>query len=267
LRAGDAFLTATPIKTWPADVVERRSIAALAPYARNPRTHSDEQVAQIAASIREWGWTVPVLVDEAGTIIAGHGRVLAASRSGIVDVPIMVARGWSEAQKRAYTIADNKLTDNGGWDDALLKIEVADLESLGFDLPLMGFSEAELAQLTNSNPGLTDPDEAPEPKHIPSRYQRAAATQRMALLQGLMDTNGYVSAAGQCEFVSTLERFARDVLELVRGLGFKATISVDRAWLHGIDYGPRYRILGTRRRSAPTSKIRRSRTSSWISCN
>jgi DNA modification methylase len=156
----------TPVK-WPADQVERRAVTELVPYARNARTHSDEQVEQIAASILEWGWTVPVLVDETGMIIAGHGRVRAAEKLNIVDVPVMVARGWSEEQKRAYTIADNKLTENGGWDDALLRVEVADLESLGFDLPLMGFSEAELARLTNSNPGLTGPDEVPEPPANP----------------------------------------------------------------------------------------------------
>ena len=87
---------------WPADKVERRPIDALIPYARNARTHSEEQVAQIAASIREWGWTVPVLVDETGGIIAGHGRVLAARKLGLAEVPVMVAAGWSEAQKRAY---------------------------------------------------------------------------------------------------------------------------------------------------------------------
>jgi DNA modification methylase len=148
---------------WPADQVERRATAALAPYARNARTHSEEQVGQIAASIREWGWTAPVLVDEADGIIAGHGRVLAAARLGIAEIPVMIARGWSEAQKRAYVIADNKLTDNGGWDQALLKIELDDLASMGFDLPLMGFSDGELAGLMKSNPGLTDPDDAPEP--------------------------------------------------------------------------------------------------------
>src|SRR6187402_172575 len=89
---------------WPADAVERRPVAALVPYARNARTHSDEQVAQIAASIREWGWTSPVLVDESGGIIAGHGRVLAAQRLGLPEVPVMVAADWSEAQKRAYVI-------------------------------------------------------------------------------------------------------------------------------------------------------------------
>ena len=82
---------------WPADQVERRPLAALIPRARNVRTHSDAQVAQIAASIREWGWTMPILVDEAGTIIAGHGRVLAAARLDLDEVPVMVARDWSEA--------------------------------------------------------------------------------------------------------------------------------------------------------------------------
>jgi hypothetical protein len=112
---------------WPADQVERRPLAALIPSARNARTHSEEQIAQIAASIREWGWTMPILVDEAGTIIAGHGRVLAAARLGLDAVPVMVARGWSEAQKRAYLIADNKLGLNAGWNEELLRIEMADL--------------------------------------------------------------------------------------------------------------------------------------------
>jgi ParB-like chromosome segregation protein Spo0J len=100
---------------WPADQVERRSVSALVPYARNARTHSDEQVAQIAASIREWGWTVPVLIDEDGGLIAGHGRVLAARNLGLAEIPVMVATGWSEAQKRAYVLADNKLVLNAGW--------------------------------------------------------------------------------------------------------------------------------------------------------
>lgn len=149
---------------WPADRVERRPVSALVPYARNARTHSENQIAQIAASIREWGWTAPVLVDEAGSIIAGHGRVLAAQRLGLVEVPVMVARGWSEAQKRAYVIADNKLAENAGWDEALLKIEIADLAAMGFDLPLVGFSERDIARLTNASGGLTDPDATPEPQ-------------------------------------------------------------------------------------------------------
>ncbi len=119
----------TELRTWPADAVERRFVSALVPYARNARTHSDAQVAQIAASIREWGWTVPVLVDETGMIIAGHGRVLAAQRLGIDSVPVMVAAGWSEAQKRAYVLADNKLAQNAGWDDDLLGPELGDLRT------------------------------------------------------------------------------------------------------------------------------------------
>ena len=101
---------------WPADKVKRVALATLMPHARNARVHSDGQVAQIAASIREWGWTMPILVDENNVIISGHGRVLAAALLGLDEVPVMVARGWSEAQKQAYMLADNKLTINGEWD-------------------------------------------------------------------------------------------------------------------------------------------------------
>lgn len=142
---------------WPADRVERRPVETLAPYARNARTHSDRQIAEIAASIRQWGWTIPILCDEAGMIIAGHGRVLAANRLGITEVPVMVATGWTEAQKRAYVVADNKLTLNAGWDEELLALELGDLkEQFGFDLTLTGFSEDELAGLLlgdDSDPG------------------------------------------------------------------------------------------------------------------
>ena len=147
--------TAPPPATgpaWPADKVERRSVASLVPYARNPRTHTPAQVDQIAASIREWGWTVPVLVDEQGGLIAGHGRVMAAKLLGLEEIPVMVAAGWTEAQKRAYVIADNKLTLNGGWDDDLLKIELDDLKALDFDVALMGFSLEEIGALSDAPP-------------------------------------------------------------------------------------------------------------------
>jgi DNA modification methylase len=148
---------------WPADKVERWPIERLIPYAKNARTHSPAQVDQIAASIREWGWTTPVLVGDDATIIAGHGRVLAARKLRIPDVPVMVATGWTDAQKRAYAIADNKLTLNGGWDEELLGLELGELQILGFDLDLTGFSEQERAALASQgNPGLTDPDETPE---------------------------------------------------------------------------------------------------------
>jgi len=132
---------------WPADKIERWSVEKLVPHARNVRTHSPEQISQIAAAIREWGWTVPVLVDEGGTIIAGHGRILAAQRLGLTEVPVMQVSGWSDAKKRAYMLADNKLSENAGWDRALLSIEVADLKAMGFDPTLAGFSIKELKDL------------------------------------------------------------------------------------------------------------------------
>ena len=155
-------------KPWPADKVERRKVADLIPYARNSRTHSDVQVSQIAASIKEWGWTVPVLIEADGGLIAGHGRILAAQKLGIEDVPCMIAEGWSEAQKRAYIIADNKLALNAGWDDDALKIELAELGDLDFDLTLTGFDDTELAGLTaTETEGLTDEDAVPDAPEVP----------------------------------------------------------------------------------------------------
>ena len=140
-----------------------RPLGELIPYARNPRTHSDAQVAQIAASIREFGWTNPVLVDGASGIFAGHGRVLAARKLGLERVPVIELAHMSEAQKRAYILADNQLALNAGWDDELLRLELADLSELGFDLGLIGFGAGELEQLLagNSRTGLTEDDEAP----------------------------------------------------------------------------------------------------------
>jgi DNA modification methylase len=153
-------------RKWPADAVERRSVASLVPYARNARTHSESQVDAIAASIREWGWTSPVLIDEAGMIIAGHGRVMAAQCLGIGDVPVMVATGWSEDQKRAYVLADNQIALGAGWDDDLLRVELGDLASAGFDLSLLAFPNLE-ALLADKTAGLTDPDEVPEAPSTP----------------------------------------------------------------------------------------------------
>ena len=156
------------MKSWPADKVERRAIKKLIPYARNARTHSDEQVAQIAASMREWGWTNPILIDEAGGIIAGHGRVLAARVLGLSDAPCMVATGWSEGQKRAYVLADNKLALNAGWDAEMLSLEIKGIADLGFDMTLAGFGEDELAALSaDKTEGLTDPDDVPDAPERP----------------------------------------------------------------------------------------------------
>ena len=155
-------------KDWPADKVERRPIDGLIPYARNARTHSDDQVAQIAASMREWGWTNPVLVDEDGGIIAGHGRIMAARQLGLTEVPCMVANGWTEAQKRAYVIADNKLALNAEWDSELLRLEIHALDESDFDIVNLGFDGEELSALEfdsgaalDNMPELPDGDKEP----------------------------------------------------------------------------------------------------------
>ena len=145
--------------------VQLRATEALIPYIRNARTHSDAQVAQIAASIREFGWTNPLLVDGANGLIAGHGRLLAARKLGLAEVPVIELAHLSPAQKRAYILADNKLAENAGWDEELLRLELADLKLAEFDLGLIGFGEDDLATLLDGeqpeNAGNTDDDAAP----------------------------------------------------------------------------------------------------------
>lgn len=140
-----------------------KPVADLIPYARNSRTHSDAQVAQIAASIKEFGWTNPVLLDGDNGIIAGHGRVMAAQKLGETQVPTIELGHMTDTQKRAYIIADNKLALNAGWDDAMLALEIQDLKDVGYDLGLMGFN---LDELEAMNPqvieGLTDEDAVPD---------------------------------------------------------------------------------------------------------
>ncbi|MEX3929763.1 ParB/Srx family N-terminal domain-containing protein [Paraburkholderia sp. BR10936] len=132
---------------WPADRVERVPIDSLIFYARNARQHSDLQVAQIAASMREWGWTIPVLRAEDGTLIAGHGRILAARQLGFTEVPCMTAVGWSPQKIRAYVLADNKLAENATWDNTLLVGELEELRAAEFNLDLIGFTPVEIDKL------------------------------------------------------------------------------------------------------------------------
>ncbi len=149
--------------------IEYLALESLIPYARNSRTHSDAQVAQIAASIREFGFTNPVLVDDEGGIIAGHGRVMAARKLGLSEVPCIVLGHLTETQRRAYVIADNKLALNSGWDEEMLKLELEDLESLGFDLTLTGFDRGELLGAEVDDPESPDDfdeiDESLETEH------------------------------------------------------------------------------------------------------
>jgi ParB-like chromosome segregation protein Spo0J len=142
--------------------IEQRAVDKLIPYARNSRTHSDAQVAQIAASIKEWGWTTPILIDETEQVIAGHGRLMAARKLGMAEVPVIVAAGWTDAQKRAYVIADNKLALNAGWDESLLALEFGELEGLGFDVELTGFSAEELDFIDEKGGSTSETGEAKE---------------------------------------------------------------------------------------------------------
>jgi DNA modification methylase len=144
--------------------IEYILVDKLVPYARNSRTHSDAQVAQIAASIKEFGFTNPVLIDGEGGIIAGHGRVLAARRLGLDEVPCIRLSHLTEAQKRAYVISDNKLALNAGWDEQMLALEFSELQGMDFDLDLTGFTADEIEALTpiKIQEGLTDEDAVPE---------------------------------------------------------------------------------------------------------
>lgn len=164
--------------------VELRQVDGLVPYARNARTHSEVQVAQLAAMIEEFGWTNPVLADAKG-IVAGHGRVLAASllysrgrtirlpggrTLPVGTVPVIDCGGWSDGQRRAYVIADNQSALKAGWDEKLLALEFKDLKEIGFDMALVGFDPTEIKIIEARaavEPGKTDPDEVPEPPAIP----------------------------------------------------------------------------------------------------
>jgi DNA modification methylase len=149
---------------FPGMKIEQLPTDTLIPYARNTRTHSEAQVAQIAGSIREFGFTNPILIDGENGIIAGHGRVLAAQKLGLGKVPCIRLSHLTDTQRRAYIIADNKLALNAGWDEELLGLELADLREEGFDLELTGFDGDELANLlAETTEGQTDPDEVPEP--------------------------------------------------------------------------------------------------------
>lgn len=147
--------------------IEMMAVADLVPYARNSRTHDDAQVAQIAASIREFGFTNPVLIDAQGGIIAGHGRILAARKLGMAEVPCIELSGMDENQRRAYIIADNKLALNGGWDDELLALEIAELDAVGFDVGLLGFEDSELLSLSQQVDALDEMPPLPDGEREP----------------------------------------------------------------------------------------------------
>ena len=157
--------------SWLADKIEPWPTAKLLPYARNARTHSDDQVAQIAASIAEFGFTNPILAGSDGIIVAGHGRLAAAQKLGLEIVPVVVLDHLSPTQRRALVIADNRIAENAGWDDAMLRIELEALQLEGFDLDITGFDADALAELIAgdepNNEGQTDDDAVPEVSETP----------------------------------------------------------------------------------------------------
>jgi ParB-like chromosome segregation protein Spo0J len=149
--------------------IEQVATADLIPYARNARTHSESQVAQIAGSIQEFGFTNPVLIDSDNGIIAGHGRVIAAQKLGLQSVPCIRLGYLTDAQKRAYILADNRIALNSGWDDAMLEVELAELHADEYDLGLLGFDADELAKFMGYNAAVVDPPELAEGDREPFR--------------------------------------------------------------------------------------------------
>jgi hypothetical protein len=143
---------------WHADKVERKPLSDLIPYAQNPQQHEPEQVDQIAKWIERVGWTMPVLIDEAGKVIAGHGRILAAEHMGLDSIPCVIASGWTDADKRAYRIFDNAATKKAAWDDELLGLELEGLGDIGFDLELTGLSEGDILGINTAPQSKQDND-------------------------------------------------------------------------------------------------------------
>lgn len=170
--------------------IEHIEIESLIPYARNSRTHSDAQVAQIAASIKEFGFTNPVLIDQEGGIIAGHGRVMAARKLKLAEVPCIRLGHLTDTQKRAYVIADNKLALNAGWDNEMLKVEFSDLGELNYNLELTGFDLQEIANI------LDDQDDIEEPegvgyKEVFNIIVECSSEEEQEKIFNRLDTEGY----------------------------------------------------------------------------
>ena len=145
--------------------VQQWSVEKLLPYARNARTHTDEQVAQVAASIIEFGWTNPILIGPDGVIIAGHARLAAARKLKMTEVPVIVLDHLTPTQRRALVLADNRLALSAGWDEEMLRVELESLQEEGFDLDIVGFTEDEIEELLRepdeAREGLTDDDAVP----------------------------------------------------------------------------------------------------------
>jgi DNA modification methylase len=227
--------------------LESVPVEALIPYARNSRTHSDEQVAQIAASIREFGFNNPVLVGADNDIIAGHGRVLAARKLGLNAVPCLRLDHLTEAQKRAYVIADNKLALNAGWDDELLKLELVSLrDEEAFDLALTGFSNSELEALlaVQTIEGETDADEVPEPPAIP-----------ITVLGDLWTLGTHRIICGDSTFIDTVQKLLGGVEPHLMVTDPPYGVEYDASW--------RDQVLGGKEGGRATGKVLNDEKADW----
>ena len=189
------------------DKLISKKVSDLIPYVNNSRVHSEEQVIQICSSIKEFGFTNPVLIDEESGVIAGHGRIMAAKKLGMKTVPCLVLAGLSEAQKKAYVIADNAIALKSEWNMDLLAVEVADLGDMDFDLDVLGFSDEELAELSLDGDEIAPPDMASGDKDnlrqctftlTESQYEGVMAAIKAAIAQGeFVDTgNGNKNGNG-----------------------------------------------------------------------
>jgi hypothetical protein len=255
---GEAPAEVKPLIDLGSREIETWSIDRIKPYANNPNTHSKAQIAQIVASMREFGWTIPALVDEGGMLIAGHGRLEAAKQIGLTLIPVIVARGWSNAQKRAYVIADNQIAANSEWNPALLKSELAELKALGFDVTVTGFSDPELAELLKvADDEVADGEEQgrllelinitiAEPKHEPEHGDHYILSGRHHLLicgvirdhhrWAPLLTPGTLFAPFPGPFVPFAERVGDDALVMVQPDRYIAGHMLDRyAETHGED--------------------------------
>lgn len=167
MKRGPSKIT-KPTKSQPAEQVESQALAAILPYPQNARTHTDQQIELLANLMLRYGVDQPIVVDEAGVILKGHGRRLAAIKAGFETFPVVVQRGLSDDDKRALRIADNQVALLAGWDPELMQLELGELQLHGFELPLLGFGDAELAAFLNPpQAGLTDPDEVPAAPTVP----------------------------------------------------------------------------------------------------
>lgn len=171
--------------------IEYRPIESLIPYARNSRTHSDEQVAQIASSIKEFGFVNPILIDQESIIIAGHGRLLAAQRLKIKEVPIILLDKLTEAQRKALVIADNRIALNAGWDYEMLSVELDELKDDGFNITLLGLSDKELDELIGSSDEIEEETESPIDENRNLLLVECIDERELEKLFGEMNERGY----------------------------------------------------------------------------